>query len=479
MSYTYGNRSQITFLPDCIENYVAEDDPVRAYDTFISALKPETIGLQIDANAVGSPAYDPVAMLKTLVYSYSYGWRSSRKIERALHHNLSFIWLAGGLRPDFKTISKFRRDNKEVFKKVLKQCARICFMLGLIEGNTLFVDGSKFRANAGNSQTKAKQGWQKLRRGVEKNIDRLFDECEQIDNKESESLVKVKKELKSQTRLKEKVDAILKDINDEQKINGSDPDCKIMNSRQGSHAGYNGQIVVDEKNGLIVSTDINSSINDLNQMEKQITHAEQTLDKPCQNACADAGYSSVDDLKLLADKDRTVVVPTSKQITKQNKEGPFDKQAFSYNVDSDTYSCPVGKQMYRSYEKKEKNLIVYRMSEPSACKLCHHFGECTTARRGRTISRLVNEETKERLEKTYESDLGQLIYAKRKMKVELPFGHIKKNLGATQFLLRGIEGVGAELALLGSCFNITRMITILGGVRPMREALTANGLTGN
>ncbi|RLD23358.1 MAG: IS1182 family transposase [Bacteroidetes bacterium] len=476
MAYKYGDRSQITFLPDCVDNYVGADDPVRAYDTFIDALKPQSIGLQIDPNAVGPPPYDPIVMVKILVYSYSYGWRGSRKIERALHHNLSFIWLAGGLKPDFKTISKFRKDNKEVFKKTLKQCARICFTLGLIEGNTLFVDGSKFRANAGTNQTKNKQSWEKIRKGVEQQIDIILDECERIDNEETESLVKVKKELKSQTRLKAKIDTILKALNEEEKINGTDPDSKIMNSRQGSHAGYNGQIVVDEKNGLIVSMDITSDANDLNQMEKQITQAEEILAKPCQNACADAGYSSVDDLKLLVDKDRTVVVPTPKQVAKDGKENRFDKHAFSYDATSDTYTCPVGKQMYRSYEKKEKNLIVYRMTEPSACGLCQHFGECTKAKRGRTISRLKNEETKECLEQIYDSDQGQLIYAKRKMKAELPFGHLKRNLGAGQFLLRGFEGVKAEFAILGSSFNIARMLTLLGGVRPLREAFIAKGL---
>ena len=107
------------------------------------------------------------------------------------------------------------------------------------------------------------------------------------------------------------------------------------------------------------------------------------------------------------------------------------------------------------------------MKRESSCKICKHYGQCTTAKRGRRIYRMVNEETKEELEKLYESTVGQEIYAKRKMKVELPFGHIKRNLGAGTFLLRGLEGVNAELGILGSCFNIARMITLLGGVRPM------------
>ena len=91
---------------------------------------------------VGPPEHDPGAMLKLLVYGYSYGIRSSRKLERATYHNLSFIWLVGGLKPDHKTISRFRRNNRSALQQVLRQCVRLSLQLGLIEGNTLFVDGS-------------------------------------------------------------------------------------------------------------------------------------------------------------------------------------------------------------------------------------------------------------------------------------------------------------------------------------------------
>ena len=166
MAYRYGNRKQITFLPNSIEDYVTEEDPVRAYDTIIDALDLNELNLEFSPNEVGNSSYYPLTMLKILVYGYSYGWRSSRKIERALHHNLSFIWLSGGLKPDHKTISTFRKEHKQVLKNVLKSCARVCLKLKLIEGNTLFVDGSKFRANAGNSESKSKQSWESIKKEV-------------------------------------------------------------------------------------------------------------------------------------------------------------------------------------------------------------------------------------------------------------------------------------------------------------------------
>jgi transposase len=471
MASRHGNRTQLTFLPDSIDQYVGQDDPVRVYDAFIDALCTEKLGINLNENSVGNSSYFPLTMLKILTYGYSYGWRSSRKLERALHHNLSFIWLSGGLKPDHKTISTFRKENKEILGNILKQCARMCVKLNLIEGNTLFVDGSKFRANAGNRQTKSIETWEKYRGHIEERIATLLEECQKVDEKEKENLVAIDKELRSKEKLKTKIDQLLQDIKGEEKINGTDSDCKIMKGRQGSHAGYNGQIVTDEAHGLIVNTDVTISKNDLNQLKTQIESADETLGKTSENVCADAGYSSVDDLKPLINQGKIVVVPNSKQAQKETKEDIFGKHAFSYDAEKDSYTCPAKKEMYRSYQKKDSNKIVYRMKSRTTCISCEHFGKCTKSKTGRNLMRLVNEETKERLEEIYESEEGQKIYEKRKMQVEHPFGHIKRNLGAGAFLLRGLEGVKAELSLLGTCYNIARLITIMGGVRPLTEQL--------
>ena len=472
MAYRYGTRHQITLLPDSIEEYVSEDDPVRAYDAFIDSIEIASLGLTLYDTAVGNAAYDPVTMLKILVYSYSYGWRSSRKIERALHHNLSFIWLAGGLKPDHKTLSRFRKEHKEVLKNLLVQCARLCYKLGLIEGNTLFVDGSKFRATASAKKTHSKQGWQKISAKVDKRIAELLKECETIDDQESGSYVKMNKELQSQQALKTKIAHLLEEFKDEDKINSSDPDSRIMRGRQGSHSSYNSQIVVDDQHGLIVHSDVNSRANDLNQMYDQISQSEATLGQRCETACADAGYSSVDDLKKLADTGRTVVVPTAGSVVKE-RDNDFGKHAFKYNEDTDTYTCPAGKGLYRSYVKKGTNKIVYRMKDASACHKCRYYGLCTNAKCGRTIVRLKNEQVKDKLDTIYNSKDGQTIYARRKLKAELPFGHMKRTLGAGQFLLRGIDGVKAEFSLLSCSFNISRMLTLLGSVNAMCSRLQA------
>jgi hypothetical protein len=144
------------------------------------------------------------------------------------------------------------------------------------------------------------------------------------------------------------------------------------------------------------------------------------------------------------------------------EEEPFGKDKFRYDDQSNRYICPEGKELRYSHYSKVKGRYLYRIKEPSNSIDCKHFGRCTNNKRGRAIIRLRNEETKEQLETLYESPQGKAVYKKRKEKVELPFGHIKRNLGVGAFLLRGIHGVNAEMALLSTCFNISRMITIVG-----------------
>lgn len=474
MAYRYGNREQMELFPKSIEEYVSTDDPVRAYDAFVEALDFDELGIILDEKKIGNSEYFPQAMLKLLVYGYSYGFRSSRKLERATHHNLSFIWLMGGLKPDHKTIARFRKDNKHVLKNILKQCARMCLKLGLIAGNTLFVDGSKIRANASIKNTWTKEKCEKYLKKLDQRIEAILSECDAQDEKEQdqESLIKLQEELKSKQTLKSKVKQIMQELKEEKKksINTTDSECTRINSIQGSHAGYNAQAVVDEKHGLIVNSDVVSENNDLYQFANQIDQANETLHKKCDTACADSGYADTTELEKIDKKEIKVVVPSQRQASKKEPE-EFDKERFRYDSKNDCYICPQGHQLpYRYTNNHEKNKV-YKISKSSICKQCRHFGKCTKAKYGRKIHRLLNEEVREKLEAQYEQPENQAIYKLRKEKVELPFGHIKRNLKVNAFLLRGADGAKAEMSLLASCFNVARMMNILGVAGLLKELI--------
>jgi transposase len=464
LAYRYADRRQKILFPQSIDEYILPDAPVRAYDAFVDALDFDNLGIQIEPDKVGCPQYDPKVMLKLLVYGYSYGVRSSRKLEREAHYNLSFIWLAGGLKPDFKTIAEFRRNNKTALANVLKQCARLCIKLGLIEGNTLFVDGSKIRANASINSSWNEQRCIKHLEKIDTRIAQILSECEQADISESDesSLVKMQKELADNEKLRAKVEDILNALKteDRKSINSTDPDCTKIHGRQGSHAGYNAQTVVDEKYGLIVNADVVNENNDLHQFSGQIKQAVATLEKKPDAACADSGFSDIDELEKVDKQDIKVVVPSIRQAS--DKEfGPFDKSNFKYDCESDSYICPAGKILrYRRTNQVKEHKEYW--ADGGICKKCPNFGLCTNCRRGRKVTRMLKEELRQRLERQYEQPDSGEIYNLRKQKVELPYGHIKHNLKVGGFLLRGLAGVRAEMSILSSCFNIVRMISIIG-----------------
>ena len=473
MAIRQGSREQIQMMPACIEEYIPEDAPVRVYDAFVDCLDLGELGIEYRPEKEGNPSYDPRAMLKLLVYGYSYGVRSSRLLEREANYNLSFIWLMGGLKPDFKTISEFRRNNKEGLRKALRACVRLCLKLDLIAGNILFVDGSKIRANASIKNSWSIKKAEKAMARMDKKIDELISEAEALDRDEEyqPSLVKVSEELRDVQARKERVKEVMEELQMDgaKSLNTVDRDCVVVHGRQGSHAGYNAQVVVDDKHGLIVSGEIaEMSNNDLGQFSSQIRKANEAMDRKCSVGVADSGYSDIDDLAKVVGDQVKVIVPSTR-IASKKEPREFDKRDFTYDGEKDCYTCPKGHTLIRNGRTHAGNGDRYRITDRKLCFECADYGKCTRARRGRTLERLDNEVLRERLDKEYALSENQAIYKRRQEKVELVFGHIKKNLGAGSFLLRGLAGVRAEISLLSLCFNLRRMMTLLGATRLIKR----------
>jgi transposase len=402
MAYRYGNREQLGLLPPSIEEYVGKEDAVRAYDAFVESVDFSDLGIEINEHQVGNSEYDPRAMLKLLVYGYSYGIKESRKLERATHHNLSFMWLMGGLKPDHKTIAEFRRQHKGALTKVLKQCVRMCIKLDLIAGN---VDGTKIRANAGRGKSHDKSYYEEQLVELDRRVEKLLEECEREDEQaEGEgSSVAMDQELGQAERLKKKIQEALKAFaeSDRELINRTDPDCALMHSVQGSHASYNVQSVVDDKHGLIVHAEAVSETSDVNQFAVQIDKANETLSKPCEVAVADAGYADTEELKI-DDQHIKVVVPSQRQALHE-EEGPFSKSHFRYDQQQDCYFCPEGQRLSYEGTDHKRGKKYYQIIDPGLCHSCAHYGACTSNKKGRRIMRLLLEELKEKLEAQYEA----------------------------------------------------------------------------
>jgi hypothetical protein len=232
------------------------------------------------------------------------------------------------------------------------------------------------------------------------------------------------------------------------------------------------QNVVDDKNGLIVHTDVVSQSNDLKQLAAQIRGAEADLERKCEVACGDAGYWDITEIAKVEAAGKKVVVPSKAQASGKDI-GPFEKSRFTYDADSDCYLCPEGQRLILRRLKEKEQQYEYRIEKRSICRSCPHIGVCTNSKQGRTITRHVLEEVGEAVSRRFEEPEMRQVYARRKARIEHPFGFIKKTLGFGQFHLRGREGAGAEASILATCFNLRRMITLLGGVSGFMAAVQA------
>lgn len=351
MAYLMTDRAQITFLPPSIEDYISQDDQVRAYDAFVEALDFAELGIPLTPGG-DADEYYPKMLMKVLVFGYAYGIRSSRKLERACNHNLAFIWLASGSKPDFRTIGRFRRNHREALKKVLKQCVHMCISLELAGGSALFMDGSGIRANAG-----IDNNWDIKRcklhiRAINERIDKLVEDNADEDAREEkeESIVRLKKELRNKNKLLSAIKAFAQETG-RKKMNTVDPDSVTIKSRQGVHAGYKAQVVADGKHGLVVTTEAVSHSTDINQLARQLEKAKEVLNKKPEAVCVDAGYYNPWELTKV-DSDVLVVVPSPKVMHQERGYKPklFDKDSFTYDEKNNEYICPEGKKLRIEFE---------------------------------------------------------------------------------------------------------------------------------
>jgi len=339
---------------------------------------------------------------------------------------------------------------------------RLCLRLGLIEGNTLFVDGTKIRANAGMRESWSAERCERVLKGAEGRIEKILRECDTADaaEEEKDSLIRVPGDLAEAKELREKVKAIYQELQGSSKpsFNTTDPDCRHVQGRQGTHAGYNVQSVVDDKHGLIVQSDVVGDVNDRHQLGNQTSQANAVLGKPCQTVCADAGYDHNADWKEVEEQGIAVVVKPNDQ----GPQGPFTKDQFRFDAERDCYVCPVGQTLLYRYTSQQAQHRIYTITKTQICRQCPHKAACTKNRFGRSIARVPLEEIRPVVIARYQSPAGLALYARRQSKVEHPFGHIKRNLGVQAFLLRRFMGVRAEAALFATCFNIARMMTLVG-----------------
>ena len=471
------DRDQRTFLPECLDDFVDENNAVRVVEAFVEGLDLGALGfIGVDPKSTGRPSYHPSVLLKLYIYGYLHRVQSSRRLEREAGRNVEVMWLTGRLVPDHKTIADFRKDNGPAIRKVCAQVVALCLNLGLLAKASVAIDGSKFKAvnNRDRNFTAAKM--KRRMAQIEESVARYLDQLDSADRQEP-SLAQTMKT----TRLKEKIERLKEEMarlealdaerreRPDQQISLTDPDARSMatSGRGSGTVGYNVQAAVDTEHHLIVTHEVTNVGNDRSQLSPMAKQTKATLEVDELDVVADRGYFNGEEILACDRAGITVTLP--KPMTSGNRaKGRFVKDDFRYLADDDVYICPAGERLKYYYTNEEKGLKLRRYWT-NACKTCAIKDRCTTSVL-RRIARWEHEPVLEAVQKRL--DENPQAMRQRRETVEHPFGTIKARMGATHFLMKRLKNVRTEMALSVLAYNLTRVMNILG-IRPLIQAMGA------
>ena len=471
------DRSQTTLFPECLDDWIDEDNPVRVVDAFVEAVDLGELGFDgVTPEATGRPSYHPSVLLKLYIYGYLNRVQSSRRLEREAGRNVEVMWLTGRLVPDHKTIADFRKDSGCAIRKVCARFIALCRAMGLLSVSSVAIDGSKFKAvnNRDRNFTRAKM--ERRRAQIEESVARYLQQLDTADRQEPSEVLAAKT-----ARLEEKIAKLKAEmqrlealetrmlVSPDQQISLTDVDSRSMatSGRGSGVVGYNVQVAVETEHHLIVTHEVTNVGSDRAQLSGIATAAKAALQVQKLEAVADRGYFNGEE--ILACDRAAITVTLPKPMTSGAKsEGRFGKQDFVYLPQEDVYRCPAGERLKYYYTNVENGLKLRRYWT-TACRTCTIKSRCTTGEQ-RRITRWEHEHVLEAVQRRL--DQNPQAMRQRRETVEHPFGTIKARMGATHFLMKTLPRVAGEMALHVLAYNLTRVMNIIG-TKPLIAAIRA------
>jgi transposase len=468
------NRGQGTLLPELLDDYVAEDNPVRVVDVFVDELDLGKLGFErVQPAKTGRPAYHPAVLLKLYIYGYLNRIQSSRRLEREAQRNVELMWLTGRLAPDFKTIANFRKDNGKAIRNVCRQFVVVCQQLDLFSDAVVAIDGSKFKAVNSSDRNFTDAKLKRRMQEIESNISRYLAELDTADRQEP-----VAKQAKT-VRLNDKIAALkdqmaaLKEIEAkleetrETQISLTDPDARSMMTRGAGIVGYNVQTAVDAKHHLIVEHDVTNNGSDRDQLSDMAKKARTAIGTTQLTAIADRGYFNGKEILSCHEAGINALVPKTK-TSNAKFDGRFDKADFIYDPENNEYRCPADQALIWRFSTVENGMTNHRYWS-SNCKGCALKDRCTPSQ-NRRVTRWEHQDVLEDMQARLDANPDAMRL--RRSSVEHPYGTIKSWMGATHFLTKGLECVKTEMSLHVLAYNFRRLMAILG-IESMMNAIRA------
>jgi len=457
-------------LPESLDDYVSDTNPVRVVDVFVDELDLITLGFESAVPAeTGRPAYHPAVMLKIYIYGYLNRIQSSRRLEREAQRNVELMWLTGRLMPDFKTIANFRKDNSKAIQGVCRQFVVLCQQLGLFAENLVAIDGSKFKAVNHRDRNFTSAKLKRRIEEIESSIARYLKALDAADREEpkspgpkggglEEKIAKLKEQMKALQAIEKQLEA-----SPDKQISLTDPDARSMMTSGKGIVGYNVQTAVDTKHHLIVAHEVTNVGHDRDQLSSMALQAREAMKLESLLVVADRGYFKSGEILTCYEAGISAYVP--KTLSSRAKfDGRFSNDEFVYDAEKDAYVCPAKEVLIwrNAYVDNGKTLNSYWSSN---CRACSIKAQCTPARE-RKVRRWEHEAVLEEMQ--VRLDNAPQMMSIRKRTVEHPFGTLKQWMGATHFLTRRLAGVSTEMSLNVLAYNLKRVMKILGAQNLMK-----------
>ena len=459
------DHSQLLLLPESLDDYVGPENPVRFIEAFVEGLDLPAAGFaRVEPEETGRPGYRPADLLKLYIYGYLNRIRSSRRLEAETHRNIEVIWLLRHLKPDFKTIADFRRDNRKSFRPVFRQFVLLCKQLDLFGRELLAVDGTRIKAVNNKDRNFTRTSLTEFIKLADAKLEAYLQRLDQSDasgittggSRVQNLAEKIAAIRQRRTRCEEML--VHLDQTGEEQISLTDPDSRAMAAHTRVAVGYNVQVAVDTKHKLIVEQQVTNQVVDMGLLTQTAAPAKEVLGVETIAVVADRGYFKIEDIEACEQAGIEPYVPRP-QRGPSVKAGLFRKDEFPYDADSDSYVCPAGQHLYPYSSSLLRGLKKINYTNKLVCDDCKIRSQCTNGR-FRTVSRLENEAVLDRMQ----ARLAQRpsVLDRRREAVEHPFGSIKQWMNQGAFLMCGLEKVRAEFSLTALAYNLRRVLNLVG-----------------
>ena len=478
--------NQRMLFPSNIFDILSDDHESYVFSDIFQQL--DTTSIESKYKVEGQNAYHPKLIVSILIYSYSRGIFSSRKIQRRCNEDLSFMYIAQMNCPNFRVLSDFRKDNIDFFHSCFKQTVKLAIQLGLASLCHVSLDGSKFKANSSKHKAMSYKHLKHQEKQLSDEINSLIKKANLCDEQEDKTYkektgYEMPEDLKFKQDRLNKIQAAKqalekreqelnpnKEIDDKKQISFSDHDARIMGKKGGDFDyKYNAQINTDSDNQIIVGQHVSQKANDTQEVEPALDSIKQAAEKLPEKLSADNGYMSGENLQKLEDSkiDCYIAINKGEKKPKESLEEnnrSLVKADFKYDEKNDEFICP-GKQILTLVKENKDGSKRYK-TDIEKCNKCEYKNRCSKSKKGdsRTISTDANEPLRRKMNDKMELKESKVIYKERKVIVEPVFGQIKNN-GFRGFGLRGIEKVKGEFSLVCATHNIKKIVkNIVGGL---------------